>query len=77
MAAARAMQLASPTEVPPNFMTWRVLGIGLGNFRMEGENGEGRVCEGFAEPHVDRSKRDSSATRADGFGLRKLRAGRN
>src|SRR5579871_369637 len=29
MAAARAMQFASPTEVPPNFMTWREFDIVL------------------------------------------------
>src|SRR5579862_4124746 len=67
MAAARAMQLASPTEVPPNFMTWREFGIGLGNFRMGGENGEGRVCRRFAELYVDRSRKGSSAARADAF----------
>src|SRR5580693_6663930 len=54
IAAARAMQLASPTEVPPNFMTWRAEGIFLEIFawgdgrreeRVQGVFAGGKGCE--------------------------------
>ena len=46
IAAARPMQLASPTDVPPNFITWSEFDIYTGIFACVAALGEGESCRG-------------------------------